>query len=38
MLGYVWGENNMPLANQKQVVQGLVATDRAALIIKQMHF
>lgn len=20
MLGYVWGENNMPLANQKQVV------------------
>lgn len=32
MLGYVREENNMLLANQKQV--GLVATDPAALIIK----
>jgi len=38
MLGYVWRENNMPLANQKQVVQGSVATEPAALIIKQLHF
>lgn len=38
MLGYEWGENNMPLANQKQVVESLVATDPTALIKKQLHF
>lgn len=27
MLGYVWGENSMPLANQKQVVNLGGSTD-----------